>query len=606
MDRKTTKVRDFANHILKENKGSDRPSRIAILDTETYHKDDGKTQHHYMDFAWVNYFERDIDGTVSRDSWELYSDSRKMWEYIFSKAYDKSTLYLFGHNVYFDLQCSSFFVYASEYGWKLKFLYDKGLNFILSIFKDKKKIKIISTTNYYDFSLKKVGEALGIKKMDVDFDSDSVEYKQSYCKNDVLITRVALLRYLDFITEHDMGNFAMTKASQALNAFRHRFMGSRICVHSESDIVAMERESYMGGRNEAFELGDLKDGPFYHYDINSMYPYVMRNNRYPVRLVDLVENINQNDLHDYLSSFCALAEVDIETDKPAYPIRNNGKIIFPVGRIKTVLPTGSILYAIEHGHIRRIGKVALYESEYIFRDYIDYFYSLKRRYKEECNEVYTRIVKIFLNSLYGKLGQKNSVEDISYSGNSDSYYRMECFDIVTHEKWTETELLNTKILEKGEEEAKTSLVAIPSHVTDYARLVLWSIIDMVGYDNCLYCDTDSLKIRERDKDRITYKIDNYELGALSLEDITEQFVIYGCKDYRTEKSEKIKGVPKNYERINENTFKFSVFPRMNTHLRKQVADHYLINEMIKTNKRIYDKGMVDPCNRVHPFHMTQW
>jgi hypothetical protein len=150
------------------------------------------------------------------------------------------------------------------------------------------------------------------------------------------------------------------------------------------------------------------------------------------------------------------------------------------------------------------------------------------------------------------------------------------------------------------------MVAIPSHVTDYARLILWDLIDMVGYNNVLYCDTDSIKIREKDKDKISYKIDNLELGALSLEEITKNFTIHGCKDYSTEHSEKIKGVPKNYTRLGPNTFSYKSFLRMNSHLRRQIVDHYLISSIIKTNKRVYDKGIVTNDGRVHPLRFNDW
>ncbi len=606
MDKQKVKIRDFKQTFLPSNRGTDRPSRIVVFDTETYHKDDNNYEHHYMDFAWLNYFERDKDGTISREKWELFESNIELWAFIFDKAYDKSTLYVFGHNVYFDLQCSGFFHIATEQGWKLKFIYDKGLTFIMSIFKDKKKIKVISTTNFYDTSLKKIGESLGIEKMKVDFDSDTEEYKQAYCKNDVLITRIALLKYLDFIDEHDMGNFAMTKASQAFNAYRHRFSHVNICVHKETDILELERASYLGGRNEAFELGELKGGPFYHYDINSMYPFVMASNEYPTRLIDMAENISVSMLENYLTDYCAIADVLIDTDEAAYGYRHDGKIIFPKGKLKLQLCTGSLKYAIAHNHIKKVNKVAFYEKDYIFREYVDYFYRLKREYKESGNKVYTKIVKIFLNSLYGKFGQKNSIDEITYDDENNGYYRIECYDLETGERWTETEVLHTKIIQTGDEEAKTSIVAIPSHVTDYARLVLWELIKQVGYNNVLYCDTDSIKTREKDKGRISYKIDNYELGALSLEQVTNSFTIYGCKDYKTETDEKIKGVPKNYERINNNTFKYKFFPRMNTHLRKEIDDHYIIGNVIKTNYRKYDKGIVDLHNRVHPLFIKDW
>jgi len=195
---------------------------------------------------------------------------------------------------------------------------------------------------------------------------------------------------------------------------------------------------------------------------------------------------------------------------------------------------------------------------------------------------------------------------VTYNDDNEGYYRIENYDEVTNERWTETELMHTTIVQNGEEESKTSFCAIPSHVTDYARILLWNIIKEVGYENMLYCDTDSIKVRYKDKDRILYPKDNYELGSLSLEDTTDNFTIYGCKDYSTEKSEKIKGVPKNYTRINENTFLYKVFNRMNTHLRKQIIDHYIISSVVKTNKRVYDKGIVHRNGRITPLRINDW
>lgn len=599
-------VRDFNNYKVRNNKASKRPSRMIFLDVETKHIDEDNVQHHYMDYGWVNYIERSKDKSLKCDTWSFYNDNVKMWDFIESKSYGKSTLYIFGHNIYFDLQSSGFFRIFTDNGWKLVFMYDKGLTFIMSIKKDNRSIKIISSTNFYDTSLAKVGDALGIPKMKVNFEEDTLEYKIEYCKNDVFICREAILKYLDFIDDNDMGNFGMTKATQAFNCYRHRFMHHQLYVHSEEDIVDMERRSYIGGRNECFELGELEDGPFLHYDINSMYPFVMKNNKFPTRLVDTVTDIDIDKLHKLLSSFCAIAEVDIDTNEPAYGCVRNGKVVFPRGRISVVLPTGSLLYAIENNHIKRIHRVALYESDYIFEDYIDYFYPLKRQYKTDGNKIYERIVKIFLNSLYGKFGQKNAIEEYEYDDNNYGYYRIECYDDITNEHWIETELLHTKIIGVGEESSPTSLVAIPSHVTDYARLVLWSIIKDVGIKNMLYCDTDSIKIRSKHKDLVKYPIDNFELGKLSLEDTTNTFNIYGCKDYETEHSLKIKGVPKNAIKVGDNSYEYSSFPRMNTHLRKQISDHYIINKIVKTNKRVYDKGFVDSSHKVHPFILNEW
>jgi len=467
-------------------------------------------------------------------------------------------------------------------------------------------IFLIPTTNYFDFSLKKIGELVGIRKMEADFENDTEEHISEYCRNDVLITRTALLQYMQFIDDNDMGNFGMTKASQAFNCYRHRFMPTPIYIHEDEDIIEHERKSYVGGRNECFELGVLEGGPFYHYDINSMYPSVMVEEQYPTRLVDVVEDITVEELAGYLNRFCAIADVDIITDVPVYPKIKDGKVIFPVGRLKVVIPTGSILYALEHGHIKKVHRVSFYERGYIFADYVLYFYNLKRKYKEEKNEVYTKLVKIFLNSLYGKFGQKNEKEKLEYDDDNYGYYRIQNMDAETGETWTETEVLHATITSDGEENAPTSLVAIPSHVTDYARLRLWKIIEQVGIDKVLYCDTDSVKIRAKDKDLITYPIDDYDLGKLSLEDITEKFTIHGCKDYETEHVKKIKGVPSNAESLGDGTYRYSYFPKMSTHLRKQIIDKFMIISMVKKNKREYTKGVVMKNNRIRPFTLNEW
>jgi len=40
------------------------------------------------------------------------------------------------------------------------------------------------------------------------------------------------------------------------------------------------------------------------------------------------------------------------------------------------------------------------------------------------------------------------------------------------------------IIDQGEEESANSMPAISAHVTDYARLYLWRLIDQAGLKNC--------------------------------------------------------------------------------------------------------------------------
>ncbi|GAH94157.1 unnamed protein product, partial [marine sediment metagenome] len=79
--------------------------------------------------------------------------------------------------------------------------------------------------------------------------------------------------------------FSITKASQAFCAYRFRFMDHKIYIHNDVTVQNLERSAYIGGRVECFRLGKIPGKQFVSMDINSMYPFVMKAEKYPYELV---------------------------------------------------------------------------------------------------------------------------------------------------------------------------------------------------------------------------------------------------------------------------------------------------------------------------------
>ena len=267
---------DYPLRLLRKNHHSTMPSRIVFLDTETEQDQIGDEERHRMDMAWTCSYEKPHKGRAATEVWEFWTKQYPMWKYIEGLARKKTQLYIMAHNIFFDLQVSGFFRYFTRQGWVLEFIFDKGLTYILTIRKDKKTIKLVSTTNYFDTSLKKLGEMIGLPKLDIDFGQATDAERKIYCRRDVEILKVAMLQYIAFLEEHDLGRFSPTRAAQAFAAYRHRFMDAKINIHSDPEIIALEQKAYIGGRCECFSLGIQKGGPFISLDINSMYPYVMK------------------------------------------------------------------------------------------------------------------------------------------------------------------------------------------------------------------------------------------------------------------------------------------------------------------------------------------
>ena len=102
-------------------------------------------------------------------------------------------------------------------------------------------------------------------------------------------------------------------------------------------------------------------------------------------------------------------------------------------------------------------------------------------------------------------------------------------------------------------------------------------------------------------DRITYEIDDYKLGALSIDDEFTEFTINGAKDYSTEHEVKIKGVPKSAKKIDDNVYEYTRFHKQSTHLRKEIDHGVMITSVTKKLTRLYNKAVVMENGHTRPY-----
>jgi len=308
----------------------------------------------------------------------------------------------------------------------------------------------------------------------------------TYCHRDVEILKEMFCRWLEFLYAHDLGNFRFTLAGQAFTAFRHRFMKHDIYIHDNKQILQLERDAYRGGRTEAFRLGRLP-GVIYYLDVNSLYPYVMRNFEYPVRLIRWGDKLTKNQLKYYLQSYCVIAHVKIRTEEPAFGMRME-RLVFPTGTFCVTLCTEELKYAFEHDMIEEIYQYAVYQKANIFQEYVDFFYSLKEQYTREQNPVFRSISKLFLNSLYGKFGQKQENIEFLTDVDDDSVEVSDYINADTGEQGQIIQFANRMYFrKKGEDEAFDSFPAIAAEVTANARMHLWRLMQKAGRENVYYC-----------------------------------------------------------------------------------------------------------------------
>jgi len=596
---------DFPQRTLRKNHRNTMPSRMVFLDTETTKTIIGHQAKHRMKIAWTCYVTRSGLNCKVGETWKFWEKQYPMWKYIEGLAREKTQLYVLAHSIFFDLQSSGFFRYFTQSGWVLDFIYEGGLTYILVIRKEKKTIRLISTTNFFDTTVEKLGAMIGLPKLDVNFDTVSNEDLKVYCRRDVEIIKTVMLQYINFIESNDLGKFSLTRAAQSFAAYRHRFMETKISIHTDRDIVDLEQAAYIGGRCECFRFGIQEGGPFLSLDINSMYPYVMKMFQYPCRLINYRKDPPLNLVREILMKFACVADVHIETDVPVYAVKHEEKVSFPVGSFRTFLCTGGLQEAMNRGHLKKVYRMSVYKKSDLFTGYVDFFHNLRLESKQENNPVYVKMLKLFLNSLYGKFGQWQpetiETEDITFDG----YWRMETLDLLTGEMDIEYKLLNKVIRRIGKVPGKNSFIAVAAHVTEFARLLLWWILEDIGIDYVLYCDTDSVKIRAADLHRVRYPQHPSKLGALKIDDRFEFFDIRGAKNYVTEKDRHIKGIPKKAEEISQFLYRYPTFLSQIMHLNQSEDMCQIVEYVERYAPRNYFKGEIGLEGRISPFRLLQ-
>lgn len=336
------------------------------------------------------------------------------------------------------------------------------------------------------------------------------------------------------------------------------------------------RDSYCGGRTEVF-IPYLKDG--YHYDVNSLYPYVMKTYEVPYgKPTMLWREEARMSLKCWLNfrQGAGFAKVDIEipTDLfiPPLPVKRNDKLIFPVGRITGTWTFEEIEVALKMGcKINEVHQVLYFDKvAFIFKNFIEYFEEIKKN-SEGAKKTFSKLMQ---NSLYGKFGMKRvrkSFLPITQLEKCKERYE---------EKGLRYIVLDNPLIDGGEfieaeMESQAAYIQphIAAYVTSLARIELYKgLISQLEKGSVSYCDTDSVACSEPMADDM---IHDKDYGKWKLESVLKEGLFLQPKTYYEneihegengeisyKENKKFKGIPSRImEDITKDTY-FDIFKRL--------------------------------------------
>ncbi len=509
------------------------PHRWIFFDVVT--TDEKLTDEHSvrrLKSGWALYYERARNKHGEKQEWCEFKTIQAFWDWVVEHEQRRETLIMVTHSVGTAFMVVAGFRELPLRDYKLANIYHNQTTTIMSWRKEKAGIRVIDSRNWWDVSIAELAGMVYSRTEGMDQYEKVEDLDSEACKNKVLIIYRAVRGLADELDTNDLGSLRYTAASVAWSVFRHKFYNQHITTHHKPVPVALERSAYVGGYTSVRKLYAPPEKLIVRLDVNSMYPFIMQGNIFPVELIEMIPGLAVDNLMKYMCDHCMIADVDVETDEPIYPYRSGKRVFYPMGSFRSTLCSGSLVYAIEHDHLRKIRLAAVYKAGQPFTEYVDHWYAERMKARKAHDTVRERFAKLCLNSLYGKFGQRGTNVTRIGSAPIDIFRSEETWNPATGEEWRMLEAGGERLRIDEGGETLTSFPAIAAHVTDYARQYIWALANKAGLENVWYIDTDSLMVNRAGHENIHMLISDNELGKLKHEDTSFGVKIYAKKDYQ--------------------------------------------------------------------------
>ena len=579
------------NHTIAGNKGNERPTRVIFLDVESRVSEPHKGVRVFTPFLWVGACVKFEDSKMVSAVYSHGEEVGEFWDCVDNFCYPKTKVYLTSHHLEVDFIPLQGFKHLQERGWVLKLFISHGRTLIMNWSKPGKKLVVINNGNIFAGSIDQWGKMIGLEKLPMPRESDPLEVWLPYCTRDVEVIAKMWEYLFMFLDGHNLGNFKLSAAGLAFNAYRHRFMSIPVSIHDDAEVIKLEREGYHGGRFQAVQIGDFSGDTFRQLDINSMYGSIMAREDLPYELRGYRESIEGYNLAYYVDRYAVIAEVEIYCWENVFPHFEGNKLGYGAGSFTTVLTTPELAYCLENGWIQSVGRIAWYTRGKVLASYASYFLDLKDKYDAAGNTPMRQLSKLYLNGLYGKFGQRGYNDRVI--GDCDPNI------IEIRDGWDLSLKCPLTILKYGgrvhecysTDAARDAMIALAAHITAYGRLQIHQLALKADYGNVYHIATDSLTVNSEGYENLKSELSPRQPGKLKIEDTFSVYTVFDVNDQEMDGVRKIKGISKKSAQTDINAFLVTYWTKLETLIKIGKTDQYYVREVEKHLRRgsYYDK-----------------
>lgn len=359
---------------------------------------------------------------------------------------------------------------------------------------------------------------------------DHKDQIMDYLRQDILLLGGVMKKAQEMNWSHysiDIEN-VMTVSALSMRIFRMKYF---VETQFQINIPTRNQDSFIRRDGGHVDVYKPCGSNLHYYDVNSLYPYVMKKYPMPSGVPVWHNSLKDRDLDDIFGFVEAYVVCPTTIEHPFLPYKEDETLIFPTGRFVGVYYTEELKFARNLGYeIFPLRGYLFEKKDSPFDGIISDLYNRRLEAKKRGDAPMTYLYKILMNSLYGRFGlnPESTLTEICNKSRFDEWIKKDNFK--SGEKLNDQYYLvsyssNCYSDDEGWKAPKMSAVHLAAAITACARIHMYPHI---ARSDCYYTDTDSVVLGSPISDDL---VSSTELGMFKHEYHVKKAIFLAPKSY---------------------------------------------------------------------------
>lgn len=418
-------------------------------------------------------------------------------EFLTERTRGHETVWLFTHNAALDLVTTRLPLVLNDAGWDVNDASLSGAAPWLRLAKGSRRLCVVDSFSWLPHTPADLAERLSVTPPRRAPTEMTPEWAKRSARHDLDVVSQAMLELLDWWDANELGKWSVSGPSTGWHAMRHIPTYAKCVIDPDPERIAADRKAIHGGRRGAWLVGSRSLGPFIELDFTNAYPSVAAHLPLPSRRGASFASMALDNWRLTSDRWGIIADVEILSDVPRWPVRISGSTFCPIGRFRATLAGPEIREALSLGCLVAVGPGITHQLGPFLAPWGEWIRATIHNQTGDTPTVARLAAKAWSRSTPGKFASR-AYERVNLGlAEHPGWHYEEGWDRATGTRFGIINLAGQRWESVVNGDAEQAYPAIFAWLESETRVRLSRVIEAIGPGAIIQCDTDGLIVSER-------------------------------------------------------------------------------------------------------------